>query len=402
VETVSYAEVRGHSFADYWPNPPAEDSFLDKLRAKTRDTPFDLPAAYQLTYAAQAGNNFGIAASKFESATYPDNTPAAAIVDGVVVTNAASARYNTSSTASVGGFAPSSQGIYDIIGNVSEMCVDWHFGKQGSQRALGALANVDPNNPAAPRTSDGSRENRHYTGSNYYTTSEGRLVLNYARAAVTPHQGSKYVGFRLFLPAYGNEIGERTELIDAVAGESTTCAVIVKPDETAFWRTATNSTFEVSWLFPAGAQKAKLSVVGMGAEYVYDNLTESRKTLVLPPPVTAEDVYKLTLLFDDDSEQSCLLGVVRGAQEGDAAVVDYASDSNLTWRRTKTKAVFPIPFGAEKITVNGREYPLDGAAGWFGYVYPAGAEVSEVALDVGTDEYENSLIPVCGFILTIR
>jgi hypothetical protein len=206
----------------------------------------------------------------------------------------------------------------------------------------------------------------------------------------------------LFLPASVNEIAGRKELSGAVAGESAVCAVIVKPEKTAFWRTATNSTFEVSWLFPAGTQKVKLSVVGMGAEYVYDNLTESRKTLVLPPPVTAEDVYKLTLLFDDDSEQSCLLGVVRGAQEGDAVVVDYVSDSNLTWRRTKTKAVFPIPFGAEKITVNGREYPLDGAAGWFGYVYPAGAEVSEVALYAGTDEYENSLIPVCGFILTIR
>ena len=168
------------------------------------------------------------------------------------------------------------------------------------------------------------------------------------------------------------------------------------------WRTATNSTFEVSWLFPAGAQKAKLSVVGMGAEYVYDNLTENRKTLVLPPPVTAEDVYKLTLLFDDDSEQSCLLGVVCGAHDGGAAVVDYASDSNLTWRRAKPKSVFPIPFGTKKITVDDREYPLDGAAGWFGYVYPAGAEVSEVALDAGTDEYENSLIPVCGFILTVR
>lgn len=402
VETMSYAEVRGHSEDNYWPLPPAKDSFLGKLRAKTGDTPFDLPTAYQLTYAAQAGNNFCVAASKFESATYPDNKPTATIEDGVVVVNAASARYKSSTTASVGSFAPSSQGIYDIIGNVSEMCVDWDFETQASQRELGALANVDPGNPAGPRTPGGSRENRHYTGSNYSIKSEDQHALNIARGAVTPETGSKLIGFRLFLPACGDEAGERAELIDAVAGESAACSVIVKPDETAFWRTVTNSTFEVSWLFPAGTQKAKLSVAGMGAEYVYDNLTENSKKLVLPSPVTAEDVYKLTLLFDDDSEQNCLLGVVRGAQEGGTALVDYASDSNIAWRRTKTKAVFPIPFGAETIMVDGQGYSLDGAAGWFGYVYPAGAEVSEVALDAGAVEYENSLIPFRGFILTIR
>ena len=348
VETVAYAAVRGHAKANYWPNPPAEGSFLAMLRAKTGDAPFDLPAAYQLTYAAQAGNNFKIAATKFASATWPDNSPTVTYVDGVAVTNPAPGRYDASSTGSVGGFAPSSQGLYDIVGNVSEMCVDWNFGTQGAQRDLGTFANVDTSNPAAALAASSSGSNRHYTGSNYTVQSDDRHSLNYARGAVTPGTGSKTTGFRLFLPASVNEIAGRKELSGAVAGESSACAVIVKPEETAFWRTATNSTFEVSWLFPAGTQKAKLSVVGMGAEYVYDNLTESRKTLVLPPPVTAEDVYKLTLLFDDNSEQSCLLGVVRGAQEGDAAVVDYASDSNLTWRRTKTKAVFPIPFGAEK------------------------------------------------------
>ena len=103
-----------------------------------------------------------------------------------------------------------------------------------------------------------------------------------------------------------------------------------------------------------------------------------------------------------DGRTNFLLGVVRGAQDGGTALVDYASDSNIAWRRTKTKAVFPIPFGAETIMVDGRGYSLDGAAGWFGYVYPAGAEVSEVALDAGAVEYENSLIPFRGFILTIR
>ena len=402
VETVTYMAVRGHVEDNYWPNPPAKDSFLDKLRAKTGGAPFDLPAAYQLTYAAQAGNNFKIAATKFDSATWPDNMPTVTYVDGVAVTNPAPGRYNAHSTCSVGSFAPSSQGIYDIVGNVSEMCIDWNYGSQGAQRKLRAIANVDTSNPSKALAESSSGSNRHYTGSDYSVDVISRHSLNYARGSVTPGTGSKTIGFRLFLPEAVNGVVERKKLTEAVADESAVCAVVVKPEETAFWRTASNSTFEVFWEFPSSAGKATLSVVGMGSEYTFADLTEKRIMLELPPPVAAEDVYELALAFDDDSVQRCSLAVVRGAREDAAATIDYASDSDLAWRRTKPRAVFPVPFGAERITVDGKDYALDGSAGWFGYVYPAGVAVSEVSLHAGGSVFGNSLIPACGLVLTVR
>ena len=58
--------------------------------------------------------------------------------------------------------------------------------------------------------------------------------------------------------------------------------------------------------------------------------------------------------------------------------------------------------GHKVIVFDGKDYALDGSAGWFGYVYPAGAAVSEVSLHAGESGFENSLIPACGLVLTVR
>lgn len=400
VETVSYSAIRGHSSADYWPQAPASGSFIDTLRGKTSDTPFDLPAAYQLAYAAEAGSGFGKAGSSFRTSTWPDGTPTVEVVDGVTVTNAAPGRYGASSTASVGRFAPSVQGLYDVIGNVSEMSVDWDFGTkgQGSQRQLGAVANVDPEDPAKRRTPSGSTDNRTRTGSDYSETATYRNTLNYARGAVTPTAGKATIGFRLYLPAYGDEETGSAGGASS-ADESSPVAVFVRPDETSFWRTATNSTFKVSWAFPKGASKATLSVVGMAASLEYPNLTATSQIVELPE---GEDVCELALAFDNGAVETAKLGVVRGAQEGAAATVDYVNAANRAWKWVGPYAVFPVPYGATSVTVDGATTALDGACGWFGYEYPSEASSSSVALAAVGGVYSAELRPRPGAVLLVR
>lgn len=403
VESVTYADVRGHSADNYWPQAPAAESFIGKLRAKTSNTPFDLPAAYQLTYAAQSGTKFGVAALNFDEATWPDNVPTVDEVDGVTVTNSAPGRLAIA-TASVGNFAPSVRGIYDIIGNVKEMCVDWNFETQGAQRTLGAFANVDPDDPSKPRTEGGSTTERHYTGCAYNVRNLQETALNYARGAVDPEVGSADIGFRLVLAASGDEEGETAELEGARPGVSDQVEIFARPDETAFWRTATNSTFDVSWVFPPSAGKATLSVVGKGAERTYPDLTATAQTVELPVVSSAadEDVYELTLTFDDGTVERCTMAVVRGAKEGAAATVDYASTRKPSWHTVGSRAVFPVPFGAVSITVDGETAELDGSYGWFSYVYPVSAESSSVSLSTGGAEYLNDLHPYKGMCILVR
>ena len=403
VETVTYAAVRGHSSGNYWPQDPASGSFIAELRAKTSDAPFDLPVAYQLTYAAEAGSGFGTAGSSFAKSTWPDNTPTVEIKDGVTVTNAAPGRYNASSTSAVGRFAPSVQGIYDIVGNVGEMCVDWWFESQSAQRSLGALANVDPENPARSRTPSGSSENRTCTGSNYSEASTYRNSLNYARSAVTPTSGKATIGFRLFLPVEDDEEDAPAQT-EVVSGVSAAIPVFVRPAETAFWRTATNATFEVSWTFPSGAAKADLSVVGMCTSRLYPNLAASSQVVMLPAASAAsgEDVYELTLSFDDGTVKRATIGVVRGAAEGSTAIVDYANDAKRSWCCVGPRAVLPVPFGASSISVDGTATALDGASGWFGYVYPSSSATSSVSLTAGDEVCQRVLRPWMGVMLVVR
>ncbi len=411
VESVSYASIRGHNEANYWPKPPATDSFIATLRGRTSDTPFDLPAAYELTYAAESGTKFGFMSTEFDTAAWPDNTPATEIKDGVLVTNLPPARcYSVSGTrmtASVGNFAPSVRGIYDIVGNVSEMCVDWEFQTQGAQRSLGAKANVNLDEPSE-RMAEETKEftgKRAFTGSSY---DDDRKVywhsLNYGRGSFDPSVGSSQIGFRLKLPAYGNEKVERIELVGAVCGESQPITVFTRPGETAFWCTATNSTFEVTWAFPAGAKKADLNVVGNGFSRSYQNLTGTRELIEVPAAVdsTSENVYELKLTFDDGTVETATLAVVCGAWPGASATVDYAPFGKPSWHYVGSRAVFPIPRGASCLDIDGVQTNLEGSVDWFFYKYPASAESSSVELSDGANRYSNDIYPRRGAVVIFR
>jgi len=137
VGSLSYGMVRGGNKGLGWPaNDEVDaDSFLGRLRSRT-DFRFDLPTEAQWEYACRAGTTTALPNGR--NLTSRDVCPNVAEV----------ARYcgnvddgkggYTGAHTTVGSYLPNVWGLYDVIGNVCELCRDrW-------QSDLRTLSPVDP------------------------------------------------------------------------------------------------------------------------------------------------------------------------------------------------------------------------------------------------------------------
>lgn len=148
METVCYNEIRktystsGGTSASIWPAlttdgvypaDPKENSFLGLLRAKT-GIDFDLPSEAQWEFACRAGHGSG----------YWGN---GSLIQSDSFENLSRIACNTSNsgnkTAIVGSYAPNSWGLYDMHGNVWELCLDKYVADNTSLNGAVSLFGSD-------------------------------------------------------------------------------------------------------------------------------------------------------------------------------------------------------------------------------------------------------------------
>ena len=196
-----------------WPNSPAPLSFLGMLRSKT-GVDFDLPSESQWEFACRAGNGSGFwnngSAIKNNGTSADENLDKLGrYANGAVSNNESQGPYyngNANGTAIVGTYEPNDWGLYDMHGNVFEICLDWFEANiatatDASGKLYGGRVNIDPSNPSCYLSGASvSGEGQHVIrgGSWYYSADKNRPAY---RRAVDPRTRNNHTGFRLVCTA---------------------------------------------------------------------------------------------------------------------------------------------------------------------------------------------------------
>ena len=172
--------------------------------------------------------------------------------------------------------------------------------------------------------------------------------------------------------------------------------IILRPETSSFWVTATNSSMSVPIVFPEGAQSAELAIVGDAGNYsaaysvVRDGLDATELSFSLPEPKEPrqENVYSLTLTFDDGktvrtAKLALVQGLEQGAEGSTRCISPYGSGK---WQKVYGRAVLPVPYGTTSLSVNGNivDTGLGGAQGWYAL---EGVKPGEtISLSAATDD----------------
>ena len=180
--------------------------------------------------------------------------------------------------------------------------------------------------------------------------------------------------------------------------------VQLQPVQNSFWHTATNATMALPIIYPEGATSASLSVRGIGYAHDYTNITGDEFVLNLPPADSPKDenVYHLTLSFDNGVVQTATLGLVRGYAAGArGATRCLLSNRSGEWKKVVRRAVLPVPYGITSLTLNGEtvETGLEGDQGWYAIGKANGGESYNLMMSVDDIDYTASLL---GFALGAR
>lgn len=151
------------------------------------------------------------------------------------------------------------------------------------------------------------------------------------------------------------------------AAESQPLTIFANAPESYLWHSIPAGDTTVYWDKPSTAQTATLTIEGAHYTMVQSGLTGESCVLSLPRAANAkEDVFKISLAFDDGSSQFAYLGAVTGlGTSGTATSPRVKLETASNWATFQDYAAIAVLQGSTALTVNGTPLPdLDGNAGW--------------------------------------
>ena len=186
-----------------WPHDPYPGSFFDLLRTRT-GLDFDLPSEAQWEFACRAGmpNGFWNTGVAVTNTTRDANMPGRYRFNGGLIGGSSAPAQTvgtTNGTNVCGSYAPNAWGLYDMHGNVAEMCLDF-YEADAVVMAYGGQVNVSLTDPktALSGTTPAS-EKRVTKGTSYYF--EAKNAVSGARSSIAPWDTNDGTGFRVMCRA---------------------------------------------------------------------------------------------------------------------------------------------------------------------------------------------------------
>jgi len=192
MHTVSYNNIRGSSLGAQWPANHDVDptSFMGRLRAKTGGALlFDLPTDAQWEYACRAETTTALNSGM--NLTASGNCPNMAAVGRYTYnTNDLKGGYAEFHTA-VGSYQANAWGLYDMHGNVMEVCLDRYVPGLGTDPVTNPRGDDSTSNTSRTRrggayNNDASACRAAYRGGTAVTATSG---VQGFRVAIQPPEG---------------------------------------------------------------------------------------------------------------------------------------------------------------------------------------------------------------------
>ena len=267
--SLQWNAIRGNSDTYNWPSVTDVDpaSFMGIVREKTGMATFDLPTEAMWEYACRAGTATAFNNGKNPSKNKPGNGKDPNLA-GIACYSTGYGRHEA-----VGSYEANAWGLYDMHGNVAEMCLDW----QEAMTGAGASDPVGAVRSSFITTAWGERRKSGRVIRGGASDSGVDYMRSAHRGSMAPDESSRSDGFRLCcfteLPAkakaFGNILADKEET-ETVNGWTLSYK---RQGETAEITRASYSGPRDSFAIPATLGGAPVESIGKNAFNGCKNLT---------------------------------------------------------------------------------------------------------------------------------